>query len=61
MRYLTAKIASFGDIIAKDDRSTSVWAIANTVEGKTWDHPATAHGLWFIRNSQEIACYELMR
>ncbi|HLJ09585.1 MAG TPA: PQQ-binding-like beta-propeller repeat protein, partial [Planctomycetaceae bacterium] len=29
------------------------------VEGKTWNHPAIAHGRLYIRNAAEIACYEL--
>jgi outer membrane protein assembly factor BamB len=29
------------------------------VEGKTWNHPAIAHGRLYVRNAREIACYEL--
>lgn len=29
------------------------------IEGKTWNHPAIAHGCLYIRNDQEIACYRL--
>ena len=29
------------------------------VEGKTWNHPAIAHGCLYLRNDQEIACYRL--
>jgi hypothetical protein len=29
------------------------------VEGKTWNHPVIAHGRLYIRNAEEIACYEL--
>jgi outer membrane protein assembly factor BamB len=29
------------------------------VEGKTWNHPVIAHGRLYVRNAQEIACYEL--
>lgn len=31
------------------------------IEGKTWNHPAIAHGCLYIRNDQEIACYRLPR
>jgi outer membrane protein assembly factor BamB len=29
------------------------------IEGKTWNHPVVAHGRLFIRNSAEMACFEL--
>jgi outer membrane protein assembly factor BamB len=29
------------------------------VKGKTWNHPVVAHGKLFVRNSEEMACYEL--
>lgn len=29
------------------------------IEGKTWNHPVIAHGKLFVRNGQEVACYEL--
>jgi outer membrane protein assembly factor BamB len=29
------------------------------IEGKTWNHPVIAHGKLFVRNGEEMACYEL--
>jgi outer membrane protein assembly factor BamB len=29
------------------------------VDGKTWNHPVIAHGRLYVRNAQEMACYEL--
>jgi outer membrane protein assembly factor BamB len=29
------------------------------IEGKTWNHPVVAHGRLYVRNAQEIACFEL--
>jgi len=29
------------------------------LEGKTWNHPVVAHGRLYVRNGEEIACYEL--
>jgi outer membrane protein assembly factor BamB len=29
------------------------------IDGKTWNHPAIAHGHLYIRNAEEIACYKL--
>jgi outer membrane protein assembly factor BamB len=28
-------------------------------KGKTWNHPVVAHGKLFVRNGEEMACYEL--
>lgn len=29
------------------------------LEGKTWNHPVVAHGLLFVRNGEEMACFEV--
>jgi outer membrane protein assembly factor BamB len=29
------------------------------LEGKTWNHPVVAHGRLFVRNGEEMACYQL--
>jgi outer membrane protein assembly factor BamB len=29
------------------------------LDGKTWNHPLIAHGRLYVRNAEEIACYEL--
>ena len=29
------------------------------IEGKTWNHPVIAHGRLFVRNAEEIACFQL--
>ena len=29
------------------------------IQGKTWNHPVIAHGRFYARNDEEIACYEL--
>jgi outer membrane protein assembly factor BamB len=31
------------------------------IEGKTWNHPAVAHSRLYVRNAEEMACYELAR
>ena len=30
------------------------------IEGKTWNHPVIAEGKLFVRNAEEMACYELL-
>ena len=30
-----------------------------TISGKTWNHPVVAHGRLYVRNAEEMACYEL--
>jgi hypothetical protein len=29
------------------------------IEGKTWNHPVIAHGRLYLRNDEEMVCYEL--
>lgn len=29
------------------------------IEGKTWNHPVIAHGRLYVRNGEEMACYQL--
>jgi hypothetical protein len=29
------------------------------INGKTWNHPVVAHGRLYVRNGEEMACYEL--
>jgi hypothetical protein len=31
------------------------------IQGKTWNHPVVAHGRLYVRNAEEMACYELKR
>lgn len=31
------------------------------LKGKTWNHPVLAHGMLFVRNAQEAACYRLKK
>jgi outer membrane protein assembly factor BamB len=29
------------------------------LNGKTWNHPVIAHGRLFVRNGEEMACYDV--
>jgi hypothetical protein len=31
----------------------------HAIDGKTWNHPVLAHGRLYVRNAEEMACYEL--
>lgn len=31
------------------------------IEGKTWNHPVIAHGRLYLRNDEEMVCYELQK
>jgi outer membrane protein assembly factor BamB len=45
-------------VAAKPDKHKELGAF-KAVEGKTWNHPAIAHGRLYVRNAEEMACYEL--
>jgi outer membrane protein assembly factor BamB len=31
------------------------------LKGKTWNHPVVAHGMLFVRNGEEIACFDVSK
>jgi outer membrane protein assembly factor BamB len=45
-------------VAAKPDRLTELGKF-QALEGKTWNHPALAHGWLYVRNAEEIAGYDL--
>jgi outer membrane protein assembly factor BamB len=56
-------------VLADDGRAVLVRANPDAFEelgsfqainGKSWNHPAFAHGRLYVRNAEEIACYELV-
>jgi hypothetical protein len=46
-------------LVAADLAAHRELARFRAIEGKTWNHPVIAHGRLYVRNSTEIACYEL--
>jgi outer membrane protein assembly factor BamB len=45
-------------VAAEPDRHQEI-ARFKAIEGKTWNHPVVAHGKLFVRNGEEMACFEL--
>ncbi len=45
-------------VAANPDRHEELGAF-QAVDGKTWNHPAIAHGRLYVRNAEEMACYPL--
>jgi outer membrane protein assembly factor BamB len=46
-------------LVAANPEKHEELARLEAVHGKTWNHPVIAHGKLFVRNDEEIACYEL--
>ena len=44
---------------AKPDKHKRDRPASRRIEGKTWNHPVIAHGKLFVRNAEEVACFEL--
>jgi outer membrane protein assembly factor BamB len=46
-------------LLAADPKEHRELARFPALSGKTWNHPVIAHGRLFVRNDEEMACYEL--
>ena len=46
-------------LVAANPNEHHELARLQAIEGKTWNHPVIAHGRLYVRNAEEIACYEL--
>lgn len=72
-RYGSGQVLLLGDqpllvVVTEDGEVVLVAADPNAhhelgrfqaIRGKTWNHPVIAHGRLYLRNAEEIACYEL--
>jgi hypothetical protein len=72
-RYGSGQVLLLGDqqlLVVVTDEGEVVLVAANprehqelgrfqAIQGKTWNHPAIAHDRLYLRNAEEIACYEL--
>jgi outer membrane protein assembly factor BamB len=48
-------------LLAGDPGAHRELARVQAINGKTWNHPAVAQGRLYVRNAEEMACYELPR
>ena len=48
-----------GVLLAADPEAHRELARAPLITGKTWNHPAVAQGRLYVRNAEEMACFEL--
>ena len=48
-----------GVLVAADPKQHRELGRFQALQGKTWNHPVIAHGRLYLRNAEEIACYEL--
>ncbi|HEY2826763.1 MAG TPA: PQQ-binding-like beta-propeller repeat protein [Pirellulales bacterium] len=46
-------------LISPNSKKLEELARFQAIEGKTWNHPVIAEGKLFVRNADEMACYEL--
>jgi len=46
-------------LVAANPEKHEEVARLEAIHGKTWNHPVVAHGKLFVRNDEEMACYEL--
>jgi hypothetical protein len=60
-RSLLLVIAESGEaiLVAANPAEHQELGRFQAVKGKTWNHPAIAHGRLYVRNGEEIACYDL--
>ena len=47
------------NLVAADPEQHQELARIQAITGKTWNHPALIRNLLYVRNTEEIACYEL--
>jgi len=58
---LLAVVAETGEVVLLKANPKKLEELCRfqAIEGKTWNHPALVRGRLFVRNAEEMACYEL--
>jgi outer membrane protein assembly factor BamB len=46
-------------LVAADPQGHKELGQLQAIHGKTWNHPVIAHGRLYVRNAEEMACYEI--
>ncbi len=46
-------------LVAADPKGLNELARFQAISGKTWNHPVISHGKLFVRNAEEMACFDL--
>jgi outer membrane protein assembly factor BamB len=46
-------------LLRADPRQSEELGRFQALDGKTWNHPVVAHGRLYVRNAEEMACYDL--
>jgi len=46
-------------LVKADPKKSEVLGRFHAIQGKTWNHPVIAHGRLYVRNAEEMACYQL--
>jgi outer membrane protein assembly factor BamB len=54
-------VSETGEVVmlAADPKELRELGRFQAIEGKTWNHPVVARGRLYVRNGEEMACYEL--
>jgi outer membrane protein assembly factor BamB len=53
--------AETGEVVLLEANPEKLKEVAKfkALDGKTWNHPVVAHGLLFVRNGEEMACFDV--
>ncbi len=46
-------------LVAADPKAHNELARFQAISGKTWNHPVISHGKLFVRNAEEMACFDI--
>lgn len=60
-QHLLLILTETGDVVLVEAQPTEHKEVnrMKAIEGKSWNHPVVAHGKLFVRNAEEIACFDV--